>query len=124
MTPERDQQIMDVFLAAVEKPEGCRCAYLDEACNTDQELRAEVESLLKHHVQYHTVNFVRLAPSVFMITVEAQGPQEYNPHSKVWRRRGLCNARPSRLRSLAAPSYAAPSICLSITLDNEVHDYL
>lgn len=50
MTPERDQQIMDVFLAAVELPKDRRTAYLVEACGPDEALRAEVESLIEHHV--------------------------------------------------------------------------
>ena len=45
MTPDRDQQIMDVFLAAAELPEDRRPAYLDEACSGDDELRSEVEML-------------------------------------------------------------------------------
>jgi hypothetical protein len=49
MTPERDQEIMDVFLAATELPSDRRASYLDDACKTDKELRAEVESLLRHH---------------------------------------------------------------------------
>jgi len=40
---------MDVFLAAVELHQDRRTAYLDEACGPDDELRAEVESLLNHH---------------------------------------------------------------------------
>ena len=50
MTPERDQQIMDTFLGATRLSSDRRQHYLDKACGEDKELRAEVESLLKHHV--------------------------------------------------------------------------
>ncbi|MGI8836909.1 MAG: protein kinase domain-containing protein [Pyrinomonadaceae bacterium] len=46
MTPERWQQINEVFQAAVEVAPGQRTAFLDEACTTDETLRSEVESLL------------------------------------------------------------------------------
>jgi len=47
MTPERWQQINDLFHAAVEIAPGRRSAFLDEACSLDETLRSEVESLLK-----------------------------------------------------------------------------
>src|SRR5438067_7126021 len=46
MTPERWQQINNVFQAAVEVAPEQRTAFLDRACTTDQTLRSEVESLL------------------------------------------------------------------------------
>jgi serine/threonine protein kinase/Tfp pilus assembly protein PilF len=46
VTPERWQQIKSLFGAALERsPEG-RAAFLQEACGSDESLRAEVESLL------------------------------------------------------------------------------
>jgi hypothetical protein len=50
MTPQRDQQIMELFLAAIELREDQRARYLDRQCGTDQELRRELDSLLRHHV--------------------------------------------------------------------------
>ena len=50
MTPQRDQKIMEVFLAAVDLTDDRRADYLATTCENDQELRCEVESLLKHHV--------------------------------------------------------------------------
>jgi serine/threonine-protein kinase len=47
MTPERWQRIKQVFDGAAERPPAERPAYLDEACAGDEELRAEVESLLE-----------------------------------------------------------------------------
>src|SRR6266478_795112 len=46
MTPERWQQINDLFQSAVELHPGQRAALLDEMCTTDAQLRSEVESLL------------------------------------------------------------------------------
>src|SRR5262249_30370227 len=39
----------DIFLAAVEKAPADRAAYLDAACGSDAELRAQVEALLRSH---------------------------------------------------------------------------
>lgn len=49
MTPQRHEQIKKVFLAASLLHESDRPAFLDEACAGDADLRAEIESLLKHH---------------------------------------------------------------------------
>jgi serine/threonine protein kinase len=46
MNPQRWQIINDIFQAAVELPDTQREAYLRERCDGDEELRAEVESLL------------------------------------------------------------------------------
>jgi eukaryotic-like serine/threonine-protein kinase len=49
MTPERWQQVEKMFLAAAERPPEERHDFLLQNCN-DDELRAEVESLLAHEV--------------------------------------------------------------------------
>lgn len=49
MTPERHQQIKKLFVAACELDGNVRAAFLEQACKNDAALRAEVESLLKHH---------------------------------------------------------------------------
>src|ERR1043166_685240 len=46
MTPERYQQIDQVFQAALELDPEQRPAFLDQACSTDAAMRSEVESLL------------------------------------------------------------------------------
>ena len=45
MTPERWQQIREVFDRAVSLPSGKRAAYLDTVCAQDSDLRHEVESV-------------------------------------------------------------------------------
>jgi hypothetical protein len=49
MTPERHQQIGELFDAAVKLERGRRTAFLEQACADDPALRQEVESLLASH---------------------------------------------------------------------------
>jgi eukaryotic-like serine/threonine-protein kinase len=46
MTPERWQQVNELFHSALEREPAQRAAFLDQACADDQELRKEVESLI------------------------------------------------------------------------------
>jgi hypothetical protein len=47
VTPERWLKIEELYHAALERDPNRRAAYLREACASDQELRHEVETLLK-----------------------------------------------------------------------------
>ena len=47
VNPERWQRLKEIFDAALDKTDSERTAFLDEACQSDPELRREVESLLK-----------------------------------------------------------------------------
>ncbi len=51
MTPERFQQVEKLYHAALEREPSQRAAFLDEACREDDELRQEVESLLRYKTQ-------------------------------------------------------------------------
>ena len=51
MTPQRWAQIRQVFDGALERPAKDRAAYLRVLCARDEELRHEVESLLRSHEQ-------------------------------------------------------------------------
>ena len=51
MTPERWQKITAIFEAALQRDDGARSAYVNEACGDDQELRSEVEAMLASHDQ-------------------------------------------------------------------------
>jgi WD40 repeat protein/serine/threonine protein kinase len=51
MTPERWQQVKDIFDGAVEFSPVSRMAYIRERCGNDEELRKEVESLLASDTQ-------------------------------------------------------------------------
>src|SRR5213592_1028065 len=58
MKAERWKQVNDLFQSAVERAPGERAGFLDETCNSDEELRREVESLLTSHEQ--ATNFIEL----------------------------------------------------------------
>jgi hypothetical protein len=51
MTPERWKQVNGVFCSALEREPGQRVVFLDEACAGDDELRKEVDSLIRYHEQ-------------------------------------------------------------------------
>ena len=51
MTPERWRQITDLFEAALTREAAARPAFLAEACAGDDELRREVEAMLRSHEQ-------------------------------------------------------------------------
>jgi serine/threonine-protein kinase len=49
MTPERWQQVKQIFHAALERRPAVRSSFLGEACGADASLRSEVESLISAH---------------------------------------------------------------------------
>jgi len=49
MTPERWQQVKQIFNAAVEREPVLRSAFIADACGADTDLRSEVESLISSH---------------------------------------------------------------------------
>jgi serine/threonine protein kinase len=49
MTPERWAQVKETFHSAVELDETQRQEYLTKTCGSDEDLRREVESLLREH---------------------------------------------------------------------------
>jgi tetratricopeptide (TPR) repeat protein len=51
MKAERWQQVEELYHAALEREEGGRAAFLEQACEGDEALRRRVESLLAHDVQ-------------------------------------------------------------------------
>ena len=50
MTPELWERLKPLFHAAAEKPEGERHAFIAKVCGEDEELRAELEGLIKAHL--------------------------------------------------------------------------
>jgi hypothetical protein len=58
LADEKWQRAQKLFKEAVERPPEERAALLAEACGDDEELRAEVESLLEHDSQV-TDDFLR-----------------------------------------------------------------
>ncbi len=61
MTPERWQQIEQIYHSALEHPSAKRVTFLQRACADDAELRREVESLLASHDQ--AVSFIETPPA-------------------------------------------------------------
>ena len=51
MTPERWQQLKQIFQSALERKPAERSAFLNQACAGDAALRSEVESLITSHDQ-------------------------------------------------------------------------
>src|SRR2546426_7835108 len=51
MTPERWQQVKNLFHSALERESNHRALFLDEACAGDASLRREVEALIASHEQ-------------------------------------------------------------------------
>ena len=51
MTPERWAEIERIYYATLPRTADERAAFLEDACGTDQELRREIESLLKYEPQ-------------------------------------------------------------------------
>src|SRR6476620_9988904 len=51
MTPERWQQLKQIFQSALERNPAERSAFLSQACAGDEALRSEVESLIASHDQ-------------------------------------------------------------------------
>src|ERR1051325_3944427 len=49
MNTERRRQAESICLAALDREPGSRAAFLEAACQGDDDLRREVESLLAHH---------------------------------------------------------------------------
>jgi eukaryotic-like serine/threonine-protein kinase len=55
VTPQRWQQVKEVFSTASVLSAAEQCGYLDEACGSDAELRSEVDSLLRAHSSEHAI---------------------------------------------------------------------
>lgn len=74
ITPEQWQKIKPIFHAALERSVSARAAFLDEACQGDASVRAEVEALLAAHED--TSEFlaqpagVEAVPHLFHATIE------------------------------------------------------
>ena len=51
MTPERWQQVKDIFNSAIAHGPAERSSFISQACSGDEELRSEVESLIASHEQ-------------------------------------------------------------------------
>jgi len=82
MTPERWDQIKELFQSALEREVSQRAAYLDETCAGDPSLRKQLEALLASHDQ--APNFLEAPP----LEVVAQSSPTDGTESIVGRRIG------------------------------------
>ncbi|HEY3244421.1 MAG TPA: protein kinase [Phycisphaerae bacterium] len=95
MTQHRWQQVKQVFDAAIGRSGGEQSAYLSEACGGDDELRGEVERLLRQH--HKTGPFMETARLEEILGVPAtastlgapQTPSEHLPSVEGYRLLGL-----------------------------------
>src|SRR5215470_4953018 len=71
MDPDRWRQIEDLYHAALKRASGERAAFLDAACDRDQDLRQEVESLLAHDEQAQ--RFITSPPDTIAAELLAAG---------------------------------------------------
>jgi serine/threonine protein kinase/Tol biopolymer transport system component len=83
MTPDRSQQIMEIFHAAVARDTAGREAFLREACGEDAALRAEVDALLAAHRDAGSFgkHAVQLSPSVIKTLEPGQSLGPYRIES-------------------------------------------
>ncbi|HEX6719559.1 MAG TPA: serine/threonine-protein kinase, partial [Pyrinomonadaceae bacterium] len=58
MTPERWQQVSQIFKSAISLDGEARADYLDKQCGVDDSLRAQVEKLLESHQKASADNFI------------------------------------------------------------------
>ncbi|HEY7911178.1 MAG TPA: serine/threonine-protein kinase, partial [Blastocatellia bacterium] len=77
MTPERWKQIDDLVQAALEREAEDRAAFLERACQGDQDLRREVESLLSHDKDSN--EFIKALPDDVIAEMIAGQPVQSMP---------------------------------------------
>ncbi|HEX8096586.1 MAG TPA: serine/threonine-protein kinase, partial [Pyrinomonadaceae bacterium] len=89
MTPDRWEQINRLFHAALGREPGQRGAFLDGACDGDDSLRSEVESLIESHGQAES--FIEKPPSdvAAELLAEGQGKLEKGERIGHYKVRGL-----------------------------------
>src|SRR5213083_2436331 len=75
MTPERWQQVKQIFQSAIERPLSERDGFISEACADDRELRSEVESLISSHDQAgDSIEAMAAEAATEMLADEQPGP--------------------------------------------------
>src|SRR6059058_2208233 len=75
MTPERWQQLKQIFQSALERNPAERSAFLNQACADDPALRSEVESLISSHDQAgDSIEAMAAEAATEMLADEQPGP--------------------------------------------------
>ncbi len=78
MGGDRDARARELFLAALDRPPEKRRSFLQEACESDEDLRREVESLLAHHDERGSSSLIE-APTTVRPTKPAP-PRNVGPY--------------------------------------------
>ena len=74
MTPERWQQVKQIFQSAIERPPAERDGFISEACANDPALRSEVESLISSHDQAgHSIQAMAAEAATEMLADHSKG---------------------------------------------------
>jgi eukaryotic-like serine/threonine-protein kinase len=74
MTPERWQQVKQIFQSALERDAAERSAFLNQACADDPALRSEVESLISSHNQAgDSIEAMAVEAATEMLASDEQG---------------------------------------------------
>src|ERR1700745_669914 len=71
--PESAATTQEIFLRALDIPPAARSAFLDQACRHDPKLRAEIDSLLEHHLTHTLIEAVppnKPAEGVWSVTTQ------------------------------------------------------
>src|SRR5437867_8230137 len=75
MTPERWQQVKQIFQSALERNPAERSAFLNQACADDPALRSEVESLISSHDQAgDSIEAMAVEAATEMLASDPAGP--------------------------------------------------
>jgi eukaryotic-like serine/threonine-protein kinase len=75
MSSERWERIKEILEQALPMSSERREAYLDSACGSDAQMRAEVESLIAHHEQAGSQFLGDAAPDVLQLTTPLASPE-------------------------------------------------
>ena len=83
MTPERWTEIKALLAAVLERPREERVGFLDQACNNDLTLRAEVESLLTHEQPEDERDSRILSRGLRLQNLVSSGTTEHAPRALI-----------------------------------------
>ena len=97
MTPERWQQIEQLYHEALERPADQRAAFLEEACAHDEALHHEVDGLLKAHIEAEQVPAFALTAARGGLKIKPAAPGACEPAP------GRPGTPPPNAQSMAPP---------------------
>lgn len=78
MSPDRFRQVKEIYFEALEREGAARVSFLESACQSDWDLRAEVESLLKH--EESAGSFLSSPPGISLLVETHAVPDRIGPY--------------------------------------------